>query len=271
MVLICAFSGLAAADAEPDTFFLHDPDGVPIAGVSISLVGRTGAVVTAADGSFRLAPEPIPPFQIIVLALDGALLGTIYVPALVEPSDRRLVLSHVKIETVQVLSGVAPGSDSPPASGASILSRGELDRLWVTRLVDAIVEVPGGNRSGSGQTAVPSFRGMGRGRTLVLLDGARVTTERRAGASATFLDPFSLGSVELVRGPGSVAYGSDALGGVIHARTPLPQPGVTFVDYEVAAGAGLDYGSFGGRAQFGLGRGAVLAQFHQRSFDDYRS
>ena len=59
VVLICAFSGLAAADAEPDTFFLHDPDGAPIAGVSISLVGRTGAVVTAADGSFRLAPEPI--------------------------------------------------------------------------------------------------------------------------------------------------------------------------------------------------------------------
>ncbi|MCZ6697022.1 MAG: TonB-dependent receptor, partial [Acidobacteria bacterium] len=46
---------------------------------------------------------------------------------------------------------------------------------------------------------------------------------------------------------------------------------VTFVDYEVAAGAGLDYGSFGGRAQFGLGRGALLVQFHQRSFDDYRS
>ena len=112
---------------------------------------------------------------------------------------------------------------------------------------------------------------MARGRTLVLLDGARVTTERRAGASATFLDPFSLGSVELVRGPGSVAYGSDALGGVIHARTPLPEPGVTFVDYEAAAGAGLEYASFGARAQIALGRGAVLAQFHQRSFDDYRS
>ncbi|MEE9293107.1 MAG: TonB-dependent receptor plug domain-containing protein, partial [Acidobacteriota bacterium] len=252
-------------------FFLHDPDGVPVAGVSISLVGRTGAVVTGADGSFRLVPEPIPPFQIVVIALDGALLGTIYVPALDDPSDRRLVLSHSNIETIQVLSGVAPGSDSPPASGASVLSRGELERLRATRLVDAIVEVPGANRSGSGQTAVPSFRGMARGRTLVLLDGARVTTERRAGASATFLDPFSLGSVELVRGPGSVAYGSDALGGVIHARTPLPEPGVTFVDYEAAAGAGLEYASFGARAQIALGRGAVLAQFHQRSFDDYRS
>ncbi|MEE9471332.1 MAG: TonB-dependent receptor plug domain-containing protein, partial [Gemmatimonadota bacterium] len=262
---------VADVGTRPAPFFLYDPDGVPVAGVSISLVGRTGAVVTGADGSFRLVPEPIPPFQIVVIAVDGALLGTIYVPALSYPEDRRLILSHGTIETIQVLSGIAPGSDSPPASGASILSRQELDRLRAGRLVDVILEVPGANRSGPGQTAVPNFRGMARGRTLVLLDEARVTTERRAGASATFLDPFSLGSVELVRGPGSVAYGSDALGGVIHARTPPPEPGVTFFDYEVAGGAGVDYGSFGARAQIGLERGAILAQFHQRSFDDYRS
>ena len=59
-----------------------------------------------------------------------------------------------------------------------------------------------------------------------MLDDGRVSAERRAGASASYLNPFALETVEIVRGPGSVAYGSDALGGVVHARTPMPTPGV---------------------------------------------
>ena len=163
-ILLCASPGLIAADESsappaaddlPAPFFLHDPNEVPIAGVSISLVGRTGAVVTAADGSFRLAPEPTPPFQIVVIALDGALLGTIYIPALDDAADRRLVLAHGTIETVQVLCGVAPGSHAPPASGASMLSREELDRLGSVRLVDAMVDVPGTNSVGVAPGHIP--------------------------------------------------------------------------------------------------------------------
>jgi len=48
---------------------------------------------------------------------------------------------------------------------------------------------------------VPALRGLARGRTLILVDGARVTAERRAGPSATFVDPASLASLEVLRGP----------------------------------------------------------------------
>jgi iron complex outermembrane receptor protein len=143
--------------------------------------------------------------------------------------------------------------------------------MRAARLVESLGEIPGVSPSGPGQTAVPTLRGMARGRTLVLLDGARVTTERRAGASATYLDPFSLGYVEVVRGPGSVAYGSDALGGVIHARTVSPKAGVNGIRYEISAGAGEEYAAIGGEANLALGSGALLAQFHQRSFADYES
>ena len=78
------------------------------------------------------------------------------------------------------------------------------------------------SQSSDAHTAVPSIRGLARGRTLILIDNARVTTERRAGPSATYLNPFFLEAVEISRGPGSVAYGSDAFGGIIHARTRRP-------------------------------------------------
>jgi len=47
---------------------------------------------------------------------------------------------------------------------------------------------------------------------------ARIVAERRAGATASFIDPLLLGVVNVVRGPYSSYYGSGALGGVRDRR-----------------------------------------------------
>ena len=70
----------------------------------------------------------------------------------------------------------------------------------------AVENVAGASTVSEGQSGVPSLRGLARGRTLVLIDGARVTAERRVGPSATYMDPASVAAVEVSRGPGSVAY-----------------------------------------------------------------
>ena len=89
-------------------------------------------------------------------------------------------------------------------------------------LSQALDVVPGVSTISEGQAAVPTIRGLARGRTLILVDGSRASTERRAGANASFLDPAIVRTIEVARGPGSVAYGSDAFGGVIAARTRAP-------------------------------------------------
>ena len=91
--------------------------------------------------------------------------------------------------------------------------------------MQALETVPGINQVSEGHAAVPAIRGMARGRVLLLIDGARVTSERRVGPSATFLDPAVLEGIDVARGPGSVAYGSDALGGVISMRTRNAEAG----------------------------------------------
>ena len=90
-------------------------------------------------------------------------------------------------------------------------------------LPQALENVPGVSAVGEGQGAVPAIRGLARGRSLIMVDGSRVSTERRAGPNASFLDPSIVGSMEVARGPGSVAYGSDAFGGVIAVRTGVPR------------------------------------------------
>jgi iron complex outermembrane receptor protein len=270
--MVCLLPALSFG-AAPSTlpFTLTDPEGTPVAGVSVSLVGRTGSVLTRGDGTFHLDPEPAPPFQLIVLGEGGAVIGTVHVLTLDGPEARHLTLLPINVERVEVFSGIAPATIAPPAAAATLMSREETERLRPTRLVEALQDIPGARNAGSGQTAVPTLRGMARGRTLLLLDDGRVKTERRAGASATYLDPFSIENLEVVRGPASVAYGSDALGGIVHARTPSPNSESSSGRFELSAGTGLDYGAGGVEANIPVGSGAILAQYHQRSFSDYES
>jgi hemoglobin/transferrin/lactoferrin receptor protein len=107
----------------------------------------------------------------------------------------------------------------------------------------------------------------------VLIDGARVTAERRIGPSATFLDPFVLEGVEVARGPGAVTYGSDAFGGVVMARTRRPQPGadLTF-DVLGAVGTGVPQARVGFEVASGLGKtSGLLVSANYRNFEDYDS
>ena len=106
---------------------------------------------------------------------------------------------------------------------------------------------------------------------MILIDDARVTTERRAGPSATFLNPFALEHVEVVRGPGSVSYGSDAIGGIIHARTPRPSSDDVAGRVELGVGTGQPFGSVAAEVNAPVGKAGILAQVYGRSFGDYET
>jgi len=54
---------------------------------------------------------------------------------------------------------------------------------------------------------------------LILVDNARITSDRRTGPNASFVNPADIEKIEVLRSPSSVFYGSDAIGGVIHIFT----------------------------------------------------
>ncbi len=69
----------------------------------------------------------------------------------------------------------------------------------------------------------PFIRGLTGNQTLLMMDGIRMSNSvMRYGPNQYFntIDVFSLGKIEVLRGSGSVQYGSDALGGTIQAFTP---------------------------------------------------
>ena len=197
-------------------------DGRPVAGATISILGRAGEAITDADGRFVLAADPTPPFEILVIQSNGTYMKAVTVESLGD-GPLTITVQSLLSEAVTV-SGSAPGIESTPAAGTTTVSGRDVAVRQPSNLVQAVENVAGVNQVSEGQAAVPAVRGLARGRTLILIDGARVTSERRVGPSATYIDPSIMDSVDVARGPGSVAYGSDAFGGVISVRTRRVTP-----------------------------------------------
>lgn len=126
--------------------------------------------------------------------------------------DRR---TEVVRDEIAVSVSRTQGSFSAQSIAASVVSPEAAVEL-PNAVGEMVAEVPGVSQNGQGglfQTY--SVRGVSRQRVLTLVEGMRIVGERRAGVSASFLDPLLLGSVEVVRGPSSTYWGSGALGGVV--------------------------------------------------------
>lgn len=246
--------------------------GKPIANAEVTILGHPGERFTDADGKVAWSPAPPPPFEVLVILPGGVFMKPILVERLPSSGAIDLAVESMLNESVTVAAGAAPSIETTPASGTTLLTASEIQTRAPVNLTQALENVAGVSSVSEGQAAVPAVRGFASGRTLILIDGARVTSERRVGPSATFLDPFVLESVEVSRGPGSVAYGSDAFGGVISARTRRVAPGSPLgFRFTGSLGAGTPEARGGFEVTKGVRRGSILFQAHIRDFDDYRS
>lgn len=112
-----------------------------------------------------------------------------------------------------------------PAS-ISIITREELEQMPYREVTDALYEIPGVTVSmGEGNSKDVSIRGMGGKYTLILVDGKRLSSReaRTNGGNVSeggLLPPLeSIERIEVIRGPMSSLYGSDAMGGVVNVIT----------------------------------------------------
>ena len=94
-------------------------------------------------------------------------------------------------------------------------------------LGDVLARIPGvASNQDSPWEQRPVIRGLTGQRVLVLVDGTPMNSVRGNGPHPSLVDPSQVDRIEVVRGPSAVAYGSDALGGVINIITrPAPVGG----------------------------------------------
>ncbi|MFC1671999.1 TonB-dependent receptor plug domain-containing protein [Planctomycetota bacterium] len=112
------------------------------------------------------------------------------------------------------------------ANTVDVLSREDMQMRQVRTVPESLGEVPGVmvQKTGHGQGS-PFIRGFTGFRTLFLIDGIRLNNSIfRDGPNQYWntVDSFTIESMEIVKGPGSVLYGSDAVGGTVNAITLRP-------------------------------------------------
>ncbi len=268
-IVVLVPSADAGQAAKPFSGQVTDEKGAPVAGAVVTIGGVPGSVKTGADGTFTFEPSPAPPFQVIVVLAGGQVAR----PVLITTVDTAAAISVNALadESVTVV-GAAPSIDASPGAATTLLSHLQVVRRAPENLMQALETVPGINQVSEGHAAVPAIRGMARGRVLLLVDGARVTSERRVGPSATFLDPAVVEGIDVARGPGSVAYGSDALGGVISVRTRNAEPGSPLrVGGTALFGGGTPDRRGSVELAKGFAKGGILVAGHARDAGDWSS
>lgn len=135
------------------------------------------------------------------------------------PAEGLTVTLHAKqavFEQIDVTASRGSSDTLTPLSIASTAVQPENLAAAPTTLTELVEHAAGVAENGQGGLfQVFSIRGVSGHRVSTLVDGMRITSERRAGVSTSFIDPLLMGSVEVLRGPASTYYGSGALGGVI--------------------------------------------------------
>ncbi|SEW23161.1 TonB-dependent receptor [Luteibacter sp. 329MFSha] len=133
-----------------------------------------------------------------------------------------------QLDAVVVTANRAPTPVDDVLAPVTVITREDIERLQPVELRDLLTGLPGvnvANTGGIGQQTSLFMRGTNSAHTLVLVDGVRVGTVGAGLPAYEQLPVDQIDRIEVVRGPRSSLYGSDAIGGVIQIFTRHGQAG----------------------------------------------
>ncbi|HVF94143.1 MAG TPA: TonB-dependent receptor [Sphingomonas sp.] len=155
-----------------------------------------------------------------LLLLSAALVAT---PATAQtlPEEVDVVVTASRVEQPAAEVGQA----------VTVIGRDEIERRQTTTIADLLATTPGvtvTRNGGVGSFTGVRIRGADAEQTLVVIDGVRVNDPSSPGGGFDFANLLSssVERIEVLRGPNSVPWGSQAIGGVVNIITAAPREGL---------------------------------------------
>ncbi len=119
------------------------------------------------------------------------------------------------------LSGTIEKAVNPVPSHT--IDKNELNTMMATNIIDAISKQPGVSQITTGAAiSKPVIRGLGYNRMITLHNNIRQEGQQWGDEHGIEIDEYSIDRIEIIKGPGSLAFGSDAMAGVINLLAPRP-------------------------------------------------
>jgi outer membrane receptor for ferrienterochelin and colicins len=204
--------------------------GERLKGAQVVVEGlKIGAVATA-HGHYRIVNVPA-----------GECLVTVSMTGYQSRTEKVTVMESLEIELdfilesriinlspVVVTATMTEKEVNKVPAAVEVLDQAEIDEMGAETLADALKESQSLALEGStGRAMVASLRGLRSNHSLILVDGRRISTGFRNNVDLDVLPINMIQRIEIVRGPTSALYGSDAVGGVINIITKEPSRNLT--------------------------------------------
>jgi iron complex outermembrane receptor protein len=200
-------------------------NGNPLPGVTIYIPDLKVGAVTDAGGNYTLKYLPAGSFlvEVRMIGYKTVTMNVTITNASVENFE--LEINAVE-ESEVVITGLSKATQIKrnPVPIISI-SHDFISKNLSTNIIDAIAKVPGVNTLTTGpNVSKPFIRGLGYNRILTLYDGVRQEGEQWGDEHGIEIDQYGIDRIEVIKGPASLSYGSDALAGVVNLIPFQPAP-----------------------------------------------
>ena len=216
LLLFLAGTNIAFSQHNINGTVLDAQTQLPVIGAAIFIPKLDKGTVTDLDGKFTLENLPQGSFDFVTSSLGFASsTRTIEVP---NDSNIEILLSPTAIEMEEVI--ISTPFHQLQSENVMKVERAtveELTRTGAITLADGISNIAGVETitTGSG-IGKPVIRGLSSNRVLVYTQGVRLENQQYGDEHGLGVSSSGVESVEVIKGPASLLYGSDALGGVLY-------------------------------------------------------
>lgn len=228
LILFFYLSVISAAVAQNSlSGKVSDKNGdTPLEGALVYIPDLKIGAVVHADGEYKINYVHKGTFVVQVSFIGYAQLA---IPVTVDGAttqDFKLESSSLeKPEVVITGNSLATAIDHTPQQTTEVSNQYIMEHSS-TNVIDAIAQTPGVWGMTDGQSiSKPIIRGLGYNRVLTISDGVELVDQAWFDEFGIEADPFAVDRYEVLKGPASLAYGSDAIAGVVNLipERPLPE------------------------------------------------
>ncbi len=196
----------------------------PLIGTVVYISDIKTGTTTDLDGNFLLKKIPSRTF-LIQVSLIG--YSSVVFSATSKDSGKvhqvLLVPAETELQEV-IVTGVSSGTEQTRNPVPTVMQgRDMFLQTPSTNIVDRLAKIPGISLISTGNgIAKPVIRGLSYNRVVSLRDGLRQEGQQWGDEHGIEIDEYDIDRIEIIKGPGSIMYGSDAMAGVINNLTPKP-------------------------------------------------
>jgi len=199
-------------------------DGKSIIGATVTIPDLKKATATDINGHYTLSNLPKGVYLVQVSYLGYATFNQRVDFTKTTTLDVQLKASSIETGEV-VITGVSKATEirRDPVPMAAV-SKAFIDQHSASgNVIDEIANLPGVSAVTTGPNiSKPFIHGLGYNRVITLQDGIRQEGQQWGDEHGVEVDQNSIDRVEIIKGPASLTYGSDAIGGVVNLLSPPP-------------------------------------------------